>query len=280
MPEPTCFEMHHQPQNQPPDTGTVLEIQRMTVVPVNSRKDREKCYMKVAVVVLSVLLVCCIPTLAYLSLRPAMHARDHSHDTIDAFDSNSNPKQVAFSPFRPFPPSPPPSPRSPPFPPRPPANPDSPSTPPPTPRLPPVPPRPPNFPSSMLVDVSCAPPGTFLCRDNPQRGWDPILNTPKVGGCETNPDFGHASNRNHPHPHAAHCNEANNHGGWEVNCERGYDCSMCGVDVILPSGELQKVPGTSCSDTGHGCVSRLHNFDCCTAYCSAYGERGVGCREC
>ena len=132
----------------------------------------------------------------------------------------------------------------------------------------------------LLVDASCAPNGTFVCYDSIEHGWNPELNVAVVGGCQAGIGFVRAVDHPMAQPEIEQCNEPNNQGGWDVNCESGYDCSMCGVDVVMPSGERQKVPSTSCTDTGHGCTSRLYNFDCCTAYCDAHGKTGTGCPDC
>lgn len=53
------------------------------------------------------------------------------------------------------------------------------------------------------------------------------------------------------------------------NCQKGYDCSACGVYYVHPtSGELEKVLGSQCNMQGQGCLSRIQNFDCCTDMCS------------
>ena len=180
----------------------------------------------------------------------------------------------------------PPPPPSPPHLPAPPNSPDSPSSPPLNPPSPPSPLMPPGAPLASLVDISCAPPGTFVCLDSASRGWDPIEHHAVVGGCDVS--VGHSDGLvrddgsvpvDHE-PSAGECNEPDNPSGSRVNCERGFDCTMCGVDYKARDGGWQKVPSTACSDVGFGCISQIHNFECCKAYCSAFGKTGVGCDEC
>ena len=124
-----------------------------------------------------------------------------------------------------------------------------------------------------LVDVSCAPAGTFLCYEDERFGWDWTNHRPMYGGCDVRSGTEHGFE-----PNTGACNEPAP--GAAGNCEKGYDCRFCGVAYSLPSGERLTVPATQCSDTGSGCLERLHNFDCCEAYCDIFGKTGAGCEPC
>lgn len=67
-----------------------------------------------------------------------------------------------------------------------------------------------------------------------------------------------------------------------VNCERGYDCTDCGVYKPDSGGNLYPVPGTGPGqgDPVDGVYQTWQNFDCCKELCDDYGLTGTDCPVC
>ena len=103
----------------------------------------------------------------------------------------------------------------------------------------------------------------YYCYDDPSESMPGETCTPNNGYCNDNQQG--ASN------------------GWPVTCNRGFDCSDCGVmkpDYAFwtsggSSGQLSIIGETSID--GNTGLARLENFDCCTEICDDYDITGLGC---
>jgi hypothetical protein len=140
-----------------------------------------------------------------------------------------------------------------------------------------------------MVDVSCAPAGTFVCYDDPTKGWNQNTNTAVDNAEGTSFECDVTIGPPNWNNDAGQCNDGTEYEG-NHNCQKGYDCSMCGV-YYVSGGELNKVWGTQCSDVGNGCISRIAgcldgglsgecNWNCCEEYCDQFGLQGTGCPPC
>tara|TARA_B110001452_G_C15207151_1_gene418755 strand:+ start:628 stop:1599 length:972 start_codon:yes stop_codon:yes gene_type:complete len=159
--------------------------------------------------------------------------------------------------------------------------------PPPSPPSPPPPPPPPRF--NPMVDVSCAPAGTFVCYDDPTKGWNQDSNTAVDNAEGTAYECDVSIGPPNWNTDAGQCNDGTDYDA-NHNCQVGYDCTMCGV-YYVSGGQLNKVWGTQCSDEGIGCISRVAgcldggvsgqcNWNCCEEYCDQFGLQGTGCPAC
>lgn len=120
--------------------------------------------------------------------------------------------------------------------------------------------------------------GIFLCDDDPTKGWDPDANVAVNDAEGTAYKCDVSIGMPNWNPGMGQCNNGSNPDAYH-SCQRGYDCSMCGV-YYRSGSEVLHVPGTQCSDTGSGCVPGLYNFDCCTEMCNQFGQQDYGCEPC
>ena len=183
---------------------------------------------------------------------------------VEELESYSNRQVICRNPALSMPAPPPPSP--PPSPPRTPQPMSPPST-------------PPVYPS--LVDISCIPPAstsTFVCYDNPTKGWNPDSDNgpigPIAGHCEVwttdSGRFPDSSNQ---------CNDGSSTDNHH-NCEIGYDCSDCGIVKLFPgSGSNDRISGSQ-GDGQSESNTVIDDWNCCTAYCTHYQQTGIGCPVC
>lgn len=128
-----------------------------------------------------------------------------------------------------------------------------------------------------LIDLSCIPPDSepsFLCINDPTKGWDPDANSPISGGCDA---WLPGSGRDPSHEQ---CNDhEDQEHGTTHNCQRGYDCSDCGILYTWngEAGANDRMPG---SEPNQNQQTILDNWDCCVQYCDYWGRTGIGCATC
>jgi hypothetical protein len=194
----------------------------------------------------------------------------HSHRTGDfstRVPETLSQQSVGTRFFSPRPPSPPPPPSS---------SPDSPPPPSGSP-APPQMPSPPSDPAALqsvnniLSCIQEPKDSYYLCYDDESKGWDRNTNSPIEGGCDVSLD-----------PNDMQCNdpEADQYiqDGAQANCQRGYDCSACGI-VMNKNGVFSYVPGTQ-HNNGVPRINDVSNFDCCYEFCYEFNLRGIGCPPC